>query len=113
MPDSLKPLSDLLSSGFRELAKRAEAHASAGRALVQRVRAALPEPLREHVVAAHRRGSELIVQVDAAVWSARVRYAGRALAEALENADGAAIERIRVRVRRPGPDPDRATAKGL
>ena len=41
--------------------------------------AGLPEALRPHLLAAARRGPDLVVIMDSAAWTARVRYAGRAL----------------------------------
>jgi hypothetical protein len=98
MSDPLKPLlPDTLPAGLERLARQA----AASSALTERVRAGLPEPLRPHVLAAVRRGSDLVVIVDSAAWSARVRYAGRKLAEALTAAGETRVERVRVKVRGP------------
>lgn len=97
MPGPLKPLSELLSSGFARLAERAEA----ARDLTERVRRVLPEPLRTHVLSASRRGGELVIRVDSAAWSAQVRYAGRRLIEALQEPGQPEFARVRVRVGRP------------
>jgi len=97
MSDPLKPLSELLSSGFSRLAEQAEA----ARSLTERVRRSLPQPLRDHVLSANRRGEELVVLVDSAAWSAQVRYAGRRLIDALHEDGQPPFEKVRVRVRRP------------
>jgi len=108
MSGPLKPLSELLSSGFVRLAQRADE----ARDLTQRVRRCLGEPLGEHVLSAGRRGEELVIRVDSAAWSAQVRYAGRRLIEVLDgdadtsgdrkNETGALrLRRVRVRVGRP------------
>jgi hypothetical protein len=96
MSDPLKPLLAGLDPGLARLAEQAAAAAS----LTEKVRASLPAALRPHVVAAARRGADLVVLVDSAAWSARVRYAGRRLLEQLA-ADGEAVTgKVRVRVGR-------------
>ena len=98
MSGPLKPLSELLSSGFARLAKQAEAASE----LTERVRRCLGEPLGAHVLTASLRGEELVIRVDSAAWSAQVRYAGRRLMEALQQPAGdKPIQRVRVRVGRP------------
>lgn len=97
MSGPLKPLSELLSSGFSRLAERADA----AHDLTERVRRCLGEPLGAHVLSANRRGDEVVVRVDSAAWSAQVRYAGRRLAEVLQEPGTASIPRVRVRVGRP------------
>ena len=97
MSGPLKPLSELLSSGFSRLAEQAEA----ARDLTERVRRVLPEELRAHVLSASRRGDELVVRVDSAAWSAQVRYAGPRLIEALQEPAQRDFARVRVRVGRP------------
>jgi len=97
MSGPLKPLSELLSSGFSRLAERADA----ARDLTQRVRRCLGEPLGAHVLSANRRGDDLVVRVDSAAWSAQVRYAGRRLTEVLQEPGATSIARVRVRVGRP------------
>jgi hypothetical protein len=97
MSGPLKPLSELLSTGFSRLAERAEA----ARDLTERVRRCLGETLGAHVLSASRRGDELVVRVDSAAWSAQVRYAGRRLAEVLQEPGATPIARVRVRVGRP------------
>ncbi len=97
MSGPLKPLSELLSPGFSRLAEQAEA----ARNLTERVRRALPAPLRAHVLSAVRRGDELVVRVDSAAWSAQVRYAGQRLIDSLHEPERPAIAKVRVRIGRP------------
>ena len=98
MSDPLKPiLPDSLTAGLERLARQAAASSS----LTERVRVALPEPLRPHVLSAVRREADLVVIVDSAAWSARVRYAGRKLAETLQAAGEPRVEKVRVKVRGP------------
>lgn len=97
MPGPLKPLSELLSSGFTRLAEQAQASLD----LTERVRRILPEPLRAHILSASRRGEELVIRVDSAAWSAQVRYAGKRLIEVLQEPGTPVISRVRVRVGRP------------
>jgi hypothetical protein len=98
MSGTLKPLSEVLSTGFSRLAEQAEAAGD----LTASVRRVLPEELRSHVLSVNRRGDELVVRVDSAAWSAQVRYAGRRLIEALQvDAAQPSTVRVRVRVGRP------------
>ncbi|HVN41211.1 MAG TPA: DciA family protein [Steroidobacteraceae bacterium] len=95
MSDPLKPLFAGLTPGLDRLAR-----AAAGtQALAERVQAGLPESLRAHVLSASRRGEELVVIVDSAAWSARVRYAGRQLKAHLEAGGEPPISKVRVKVR--------------
>jgi hypothetical protein len=96
MPDRLKTLFSALDPALARLAEQAAAAAS----LTEKVRGALPDPLRPHVVAAARRGDDLVVIVDSAAWSARVRYAGRRLVEQLAQRGEAVTGKVRVRVGR-------------
>ncbi len=97
MGDALKPLFAGLPDGVERLARRAQAAAT----LTEQVRAALPEVLRTHVIGANGRGRELVVIVDSAAWSARVRYAGRGLNTSLVQTGELAFDRLRVRVGAP------------
>lgn len=100
MSGPLKPVLAGLESGLRTLAREA---AAAGE-LAALVRESLPEALRPHVVAAARRGDDVVVIVDSAAWAARVRYAGARVREQLEARGEALAGRLRVRVGRPvGP----------
>lgn len=97
MTDPLKPLFGGLAPGLEALARKADA----AQGLTDRVRRELAEPLRAHLVAASRRGDELVVIMDSAAWTPRVRYGARALKAALEQAGEPAIGRLRVKVRAP------------
>lgn len=100
MTDPLKPLFFGLDSTLARLSERAAAAAS----LTSKVRQFLPEALRPHVMAAARRGDDLVVIVDSAAWSARVRYAGTRLKAQLAAAGDAVAGKVRVRVGR-GSEP--------
>jgi hypothetical protein len=95
--DPLKPLFGGLAPGLENLARQA----TAAQGLTDRVRRLLAEPLRPHLVAAARRGDELVVIMDSAAWTPRVRYGARALKVALEESGEPAIGRLRVKVRAP------------
>jgi hypothetical protein len=97
MTDSLKTLFSSSMPGLERLARQAEAVES----LTRWVRLQLPERMRPHVLSASRRDADLVVIVDSAAWSARVRYAGPALREQLVAAGQPPVEKIRVRVRAP------------
>lgn len=96
MSDPLKPLFSGPGSALEELARRA----ADTTALADVVRGVLPERVRAHVVAAVRRGEDLVVIVDSAAWSARVRYAGPRLQEALAGRGEPVAGKVRVRVGR-------------
>ncbi|RPI13544.1 MAG: DUF721 domain-containing protein [Lysobacterales bacterium] len=98
MSDPLKPLFSGSGSALEALARRA----AETTALADVVRSALPELVRPHVVAAVRRGEDLVVIVDSAAWSARVRYAGPRLQEALAGRGEPVAGKVRVRVGRYG-----------
>ena len=67
--------------------------------LTQKVRLELAEALRPHLVSASRRGDDLVVIVDSAAWTPRVRYAARALKARLEAGGEAPIGKLSVKVR--------------
>jgi hypothetical protein len=97
MSDPLKPLFSTALDGLERLAKQA-ARAGSLATLVQRE---LPEPLGAHVVGAARRDDDLVVIVDSAAWSARVRYAGPRLKLRLAELGEPVTGKVRVRVRGP------------
>ena len=99
MSGSLKSLFRGLGPGFEALAKKA----ASARTLTEKVRAQLPEALRNHLVAASRRGDDLVVIMDSAAWTARVRYAARALKTGLEADGEATIGKLHVKVRAAVP----------
>ena len=94
MSDPLKPLFGTPLPGLERLARQAAAADSLG----DKVRQLLPEPLRPHVVSANRRGDDLVVIVDSAVWTARVRYAAAGLLEQLAATGEPVAGKVRVRV---------------
>lgn len=96
MADPLKPLFSDLDQGIARLADQAAASAS----LTAKVRQSLSETLRPHVLSASRRGDDLVVVVDSAAWSARVRYAGTELKARLAAAGDAVAGKVRVKVGR-------------
>ena len=95
MSDALKPLFDHLSPGLEALARKARSASS----LTEKVRLELAEALRPHLLSAARRGEDLVVIMDSAVWTPRVRYAARTLKERLEAGGEAPIGKVRVKVR--------------
>jgi len=76
-----------------------EKRAATAQSLTDKVRHDLPEPLRAHLVAASRRGDDLVVIMDSGVWTARVRYAARTLKARLEARGEPAIGKLLVKVR--------------
>jgi hypothetical protein len=95
MSDRLKPLLGNLGPGFDALARKA----AAAQSLTEKVRVELAEALRPHLVSASRRGTDLVVIMDSAAWTPRVRYATRALKTRLEQAGEPPIGKLLVKVR--------------
>ena len=98
MPDALKPLLGGLSPLLDDLTRKARAAQS----LTDKVRIELAEALRPHLVSASRRGEDLVVIMDSAAWTPRVRYAARSLKARLEQSGEPAIDKVRVKVRGRG-----------
>jgi hypothetical protein len=95
MTDRLKPFLGHLGAGFEALARRAEAAQS----LTDKVRLELGADLRPHLVSASRRGDDLVIIMDSAAWTPRVRYDARALKARLEQSGEPAIGKLLVKVR--------------
>jgi hypothetical protein len=96
MTDRLKPIGEGLNRLFSQLQQRADGVQE----LADKVRAALPGAEKEHVLSASYRDGSLTVVVDAAVWSARVRYAHEALRKGLETAGEKPFTKLKVKVGR-------------
>jgi hypothetical protein len=95
MADPLKPLFGGLAPGLAALEKRA----AAAQTLTEKVRQELAEALRPHLVSAARRGADLVVIMDSAAWTPRVRYGAQGLKERLEAGGETPIEKVQVKVR--------------
>ena len=95
MSDALKPLFGGLAPRLDDLARKA----SAAHSLTDKVRAELADALRPHLVSAARRGEDLVVIMDSAAWTPRVRYAARSLKARLEQAGEPPIGKVSVKVR--------------
>ncbi len=95
MTNTLKPLFGGSNLGLKQLAKRAAA-ADSLTAIVQRE---LPGGLGAHVVSAVRRDDDLVIIVDSAAWTARVRYAGPRMKQQLAGLGEPVAGKVRVRVR--------------
>lgn len=98
MTDRLKPLFGGLAPGLAAL----EQKAAAAQSLTEKVRQALAEPLRPHLVSASRRDADLVVIMDSAAWTPRVRYGAQALKELMTQAGEPAIGKVLVKVRGRG-----------
>jgi hypothetical protein len=95
MPNRLKPLFGGLSPGLDALTRQAKA----AQTLTEKVRLELAESLRPHLVSASRRGEDLVVIMDSAAWTPRVRYAARSLKARLEASGEAPVGKLMVKVR--------------
>lgn len=72
-------------------------------ALTDKVRDALPEPLRTHILTASLHGHTLHIVADAAVWAARLRFHEGEIRTSLGPKQGTSLQNIRVRVRGASP----------
>ena len=97
MSDPLKPLFSTPLDGLDRLARKAAEAVG----LADVVRRELPDLLGQHVVGAARRADDLVVMVDSAAWSARVRYAAPKLVQRLAELGEPVVGKVRVRVRSP------------
>ena len=95
MTPPLKPLFGGSMPGLEQLARRAAAADS----LTAAVRRELPGELAAHVVSAARRDDDLVIIVDSAAWTARVRYAGPRMKQRFAELGEPVAGKIRVRVR--------------
>jgi hypothetical protein len=95
MSDPLKSLFGGLAPGLAALEKKA----AAAQSLTEKVRLELAEPLRPHLVSASRREDDLVVIMDSAAWTPRVRYGAQALKDRLAAAGEPPIGKVVVKVR--------------
>lgn len=98
MSDRLKPLFGTLAPGLAALEKKA----AAAQSLTEEVRLQLAEALRPHLVSAARRGDDLVVIMDSAAWTPRVRYGAQAIKQRLESGGEPPIGKVLVKVRGRG-----------
>jgi len=98
MTDRLKPLFGGLAPGLAALEKKA----AAAQSLTEKVRQELAEALRPHLVSATRRGDDLVVIMDSAAWTPRVRYGAQAIKQRLESGGEPPIGKLQVKVRGRG-----------
>lgn len=95
MTDRLKSLFGGLAPGLAALEKKA----AAAQTLTEKVRSGLGEALRPHLVSASRRGDDLVVIMDSAAWTPRVRYGAQALKDRLAEGGEPPIGKVVVKVR--------------
>lgn len=95
--DPLKALRSDPGGRLAELVRKADTATE----LSDSVKRSLPEDVRTHVVTAVRRGADVVVIVDSAAWTARVRYAAAGLREQLDAMGTPVTGKLRVRVGRP------------
>jgi len=97
MPASLQPLSAGLGARFDAL----EQQAKAALALVDKVRSALPEPEKSHVLSAGYHDEALVIAADSAAWCTRIRYQEDRLRERWRGLGENQFTNLKVRVGRP------------
>jgi hypothetical protein len=96
MPDHLKPLTEGLGPLFRDLERRVQATVE----LADRVRGALPEPEKAHVISASYRATTLVILADSAAWASRIRYAQEQLLDRLRTQGETQVTKLKVKVGR-------------
>lgn len=96
MTEPFKPLAAALGPRFADLERRTQAALD----LTARVRSALPDPVKDHVVSATYRGDTLVVLTDSAAWCPYVRYAQAALRDALRGTSETQFTKLKVKVGR-------------
>src|SRR4051812_13125999 len=102
MSGPFKPVLGNFGPGFEALSRKA----AAAQSLTEKVRAELSEALRPHLLSASRRGQDLVVIMDSAAWTPRVRYGARALKARLEQGGEPAIDQLLVKVRARNGKPE-------
>ena len=91
-------LRGLIGGGVSELSQLI---ARAGRLerLRRRLKGQMPSGLAEHCQLANIRGDTAVVSCDSSAWGARLRYLEPQLLKTMNQAEGLAIRRLRVKVR--------------
>ena len=97
MSGPLQPLSAVLSGRVADL----ETRALQSFKLTDVVRAALPEPEKNHVLSASYREDELVISTDSAMWTARIRYLEESIREGLIRVGEKPFTKLKVRVGKP------------
>jgi hypothetical protein len=97
MSDGLRPLSAGFGAGIEAL----ESAAKAALSLTEKVRAALPEPEKNHVVSAGYHEEILIIAADSAAWTARIRYLEDSFRKHWQTSGEKPFTVLKVRVGRP------------
>jgi hypothetical protein len=97
MSGPLQPLSVALGGRVADL----EAQALKAFKLTDVVRAALPDPEKNHVLSASYRDESLVVSTDSAMWTARIRYLEESLRNELVKAGEKPFTKLKVRVGMP------------
>jgi hypothetical protein len=108
MADRMKPIAEGIGPLFAALERRVQATLD----LAGKVRAALPENTKEHVVSATYRDDTLVVLVDSAAWATHVRYAQKELLERLREAGETQFSKLKVKVGRAAPPAQDPRVKG-
>jgi len=97
MSDGLRPL----SAGFGASIDALENAAKAALSLTDKVRAALPEPEKNHVVSAGYHEETLVIAADSAAWTTRIRYLEESLRKHWQTLGEKPFTNLKVRVGRP------------
>lgn len=90
-----------LSAGFGPQIAELERQAKAALGLLDVVKRALTDPVKNHVLSASYQDSQLHLTADSAVWSTHLRYGENALREKLVELGERPFTVLKVRVGRP------------
>lgn len=99
MSEGMKPLGTGLGALFADLERRAQETQD----LTSRVRQALPDEEKNHVISANYRDDTLIITADSAAWGSRIRYLQDVVTESLRALGETQFTKVRVRVGRGSP----------
>ena len=97
MSQALTPLSAGLGPRIEALQNQAKA----ALALTDRVRLALPDPEKNHVMSASYDADTLVIAADSAAWCTRIRYVEEALRERWRAQGETPFTFLKVRIGRP------------
>lgn len=90
-------MQQLVSENLSELAQRAAKMDQ----LAQTIRAELPNPLGEHVIAANLRDETVVVVTDAPVWASRIRFYSQEIMARINQDTSDQVANLAVKVRAP------------
>ena len=92
-----KSLQQLVTENLGSLAERA----SQMDQITHEIRAVLPQPLGEHVIAVNLRDETVVVVTDSPVWASRIRFYSSIIVTRINESPGSQVANLSVKVRAP------------